>query len=60
MEFDIKIVNFDIFDTMSSSTFYSSLYTINTFDFIVQEDFKLQDDHEFYAKLEAFLRKNLD
>ena len=60
MEFDRDIVNLELFDAMSSIAFNFSLCLFDTFDFIVQEDFKLQDAHEFYVKLEAFLGENLD
>ena len=60
MKYDGDIVHFDILDAKNSSTFDCSLCAIGAFDFIVQQDFELQDDyHEFYVKLDASLRENL-
>ena len=60
MELNGDIVHFDILDAENSSTIDHHLYAIKVFDFIVQEDSELQDDdHTFYANLEAFLRENL-
>ena len=59
MEFDGDVVHFDILDTKNSFTFDHSLIVVKAFDFVVLEDFELQDDdYEFYVALESFLREN--
>ena len=56
LQFDRDIVDFDIFDAMSSPTFDSSLCDINVLDFIVQDEFEVDDNHKFDDELEAAFR----